>query len=406
MKNNKKSKNLNKILIATYFGWMFDGLDSSIYPLVASQALGDILKNTNLDFHITAAKIGAAFLVGWGLGGYLFGFLGDKIGRAKTLSISVLFYAVFCGLSSLASTWEQLAILRFLTGLGIGGEWALGVALLAESVESKKRIISSAIMATGYPSGYFIAVLANYFISPFGWRWLFLFGVIPAVLVFYIRKNISEPELWTQIEKKVVNPFEIFQKAYLKNLSVAFFLGLTFSFGAWCCVLLWMPLWVEKVLGESIEGKTTVMITFMAAHIIGCYIAGPLLERYSRRRILFFAYFFSFVSASLMYSMFSNLNIVVLLFVFLFGISFGVIPSSFAIYFPELFPTKIRSTAKGFCFNTGRLITAVGVLYSGVLAKTFGGNIGYSAAIMSAVFLVGAIISIFSPKTEIRELMH
>ena len=205
-------KNHKKILIATWLGWLFDGLDSSLYPLVASQAFGELIGANNPAFGWIAAKVLAIFLFGWSLGGFLFGFLGDKIGRAKALSLSILTYAVFTGFSGLSHNWEELAIFRFLAGLGIGGEWALGVALLAESSKPEKRIMSTAFLATGFSLGYLIAVLVNLILSPFGWRWVFLFGIIPAILVFFIRKNIQEPETWSSIKQKLNNPFQIFKK--------------------------------------------------------------------------------------------------------------------------------------------------------------------------------------------------
>lgn len=393
-----------KILIATWLGWLFDGLDSSLYPLVANEAVAELIKNTDLNFNIIAARIGAIFVLGWALGGYFFGYLGDKIGRAKALSLSILSYAVFCALSSISHSWQEMAFFRFITGLGIGGEWALGVALLAETVHPKKRIMATAFLATGFPVGYFIAVVANHFISPFGWRPVFLIGVIPAILVFFIRRHIQEPEAWTKVKDKISSPLEIFERKYLRNLTIAFFLGVTFSFGAWGCILLWLPLWVERVLGGDMTARTITMLIFMGAHVIGCYLTGPLMLKYSRRLVLFISYLICFFSATFMYYYFTSYGIGVLTFVGIIGLFFGAIPSGFAIYFPELFPTKIRSTAKGFCYNTGRILTAIGLLYSGHLVQRFEGNIGQAAALMSGIFLIGAIVSLFAPKTDIENL--
>lgn len=393
----------SKVLLATWLGWLFDGLDSSLYPLVANQALGELIGKNNPDFGWIAAKVLAVFLLGWSLGGFLFGYLGDKIGRAKALSFSILTYALFTGFSGLSHSWQELSVYRFLAGLGIGGEWALGVSLLAESVKKENRIMSSAVLATGFPLGYCLAVIVNFLVSPFGWRFVFLFGIFPAILVFFIRRNIKETEAWQHLKTKITNPFEIFNAKYFYHLWLAFFLGLTMSLGIWGS-LFWFPIWIERSLGGSLNDMTSATFAKMFAHIIGCYLVGFVLTKYSRKTVLFFSYLFSFLFAFTMYFSFHTYSFNVLIFASLLGLSYGFIPSTFAIYFPELFPTKIRATAKGFCYSTGRAFTALGALFSGHLVQFFSGNIGKAAAVMSFVFLIGAIVSLFAPKTDGEEL--
>lgn len=389
-----------KVLFATWLGWMFDGMDSFIYPLVANAALGELIGPNNPEFGKIAAQVIAIFLVGWSLGGYIFGFLGDKAGRVKALSLSILTYALFTGLSGLAQSWEQLAFYRFLSGLGIGGEWALGVALLAETSKPENRIKATGFLATGFSCGTVIAVIANYFISPFGWRFLFFFGVLPAFLVFYIIKNIKEPSLWERVEDKIKSPFEIFKKKYAYKLWIAFLLGVTFSIGSWTCVLFWFPIWLEKTLGATLEQKTVATFLSMGVHIFGSYFGALSLLKYKRKTILFISYFLSFLIAAFMYSYFKSYCIGVLIFSSLLGFFFGVLPAAFAVYFPELFPTRIRSTAKGFCYSTSRLFTALGALGSGYLVQHFRGNIGSAASLMSLTFLCGAIVVIFAKETD------
>ncbi len=393
-----------KVLLATWLGWLFDGMDSSLYPLVANQALGELIGSQNHDFGKIAAQILFLFLMGWSLGGFIFGFLGDKIGRVKALSFSILTYAVFTGFSGLAHSWQELALCRFLSGIGIGGEWALGVALLAETVKPKSRIMSSAFLATGFSIGYCIAIVVNYFISPYGWRLVFFFGILPALLIFYIRKNIKEPESWLSLKNKIKTPFEIFQKKHLYNLTIAFLLGVTCSIGTWTCILFWLPIWVERTLGGGLQEKTAVIMVSMITHVVGSYMAGPLLLNYKRKPVLFLSYTLTFLCAFFMYFHFHSYSIGVLIFASLLGFFFGIIPASFAIYFPELFSTRIRTTAKGFCYSTSRFFTAFGALYSGYLVQRFSGNIGTAAALMSLIFLVGSVVSLFAPETNKENL--
>ena len=375
-------------------------MNSSLYPLVASQALNELIGKNNPNFGEVAAKVIAIFLIGWALGGFLFGFLGDKIGRVKAFSLSILAYSLLTGLSAVAHSWEQLAFFRFLSGLGIGGEWALGVVLLAESTKPEKRIMSTAFLATGFSLGCCLAVIVNFLLSPFGWRWVFAFGALPALLVFYIVKNIEEPKAWVSTKEKISSPFEIFNKKYSYNLTVAFLLGLTFSIGSWTCIFFWLPIWLERILGTTLYQKTLVVFISNLTHSVGSFLSGPLLKTYKRRTILMLSYFFSFLTALFLYTYFKSYSLGVLIFASLLGFFFGIIPGSFAIYFPELFPTKIRSTAKGFCYSTARIFTAFGALYSGHLVQKFSGNIGQAAAVMSLTFLFGAMVSLFVPETD------
>src|SRR3989338_8790929 len=285
---------MSRILLATWLGWLFDGLDSALYPLVANEAISELVGKDNPDFGLIASKVIVIFLLGWACGGYLFGYLGDRIGRARALSYSILTYAVFTGLTSLSHSVAELSFFRFFAGLGIGGEWALGVALLAESSDPKKRIMATAFLATGFPLGYLLAVMSNFFISPFGWRNVFLVGVIPGLLVFYIRKNIKEPAMWSEIKEKIQSPFVIFKKEYSYNLWVAFTLGVTFTLGGWASVVFWLPVWIERTLGGGLFEKTVASFVLMASHAVGCYLAGVLIFHFKKKTILFSSFMLTF----------------------------------------------------------------------------------------------------------------
>ena len=159
-------------------------------------------------------------------------------------------------------------------------------------------------------------------------------------------------------------------------------------------------LWVERSLGGGLNEKTIVLFISLFSHAIGSYAAGFLLQNYKRKIILFLGYLFTFISSVVMYSCFHSFGIGVVVAASVLGFFFGIIPSAFAIYFPEIFPTKIRATAEGFCYSTGRFVTAFGVLYSGYLVQKFSGNIGFAASLMSVTFLIGAVVSLFAKETD------
>ncbi len=394
--------NYLKVLLATWLGWLFDGFDSSLYPLVANSALSEIIGQDNADFGYLAAKALAIFLFGWALGGIIFGFIGDRFGRAKALSYSILTYAIFTGLTGLVHSWEQLTVFRFLAGLGVGGEWALGVALLAEWSNIKNRISSTAFLATGASIGWILAIIVNYLISlfGFGWRWVFFIGIIPAALVFFIRQNITEPESWVCIKNKISNPFEIFSSEYLRNLIIAFLLSVAFSLGAWGCVVFWLPLWIERTLNVGTAEKTITMIVLMSSFTAGCYVGSYFISLVKKKTALFSSFFITFISAACLYTFFKSYSIFILIVVSVLGFFHGMMPGAFAVYFPELFPIRIRATAQGFCFNVGRALAGIGVLFSGYLVERFNEDIGKASALMSLIFLVGAIVSFFAPETK------
>src|SRR5947207_8485623 len=185
--------------IAAWLGWLFDGLDMHLYVLVAipfvAELLGGISEKDSLVSYY-GSWIQAAFLIGWALGGGFFGRVADRLGRSRALMLTILTYASFTGLSYFAQTWWQLLIFRFLAALGIGGEWAVGAALLSETWPKRWRPWMAAVLQTGVNIGVMLAGLANFLLADYPKRTVFLVGVLPAFLVLWIRRAVPEPEEW------------------------------------------------------------------------------------------------------------------------------------------------------------------------------------------------------------------
>src|SRR6185295_3558282 len=190
--------------IAAWLGWLFDGLDMHLYTLVAAPFVMELLgaaSPADAAVREKSSWIQAAFLTGWALGGGLFGRLGDRLGRSRALSLTILTYAVFTGLSYAAHAWWQLLIFRFLAALGIGGEWAVGSSLLSETWPKRWRPWIAAVLQTGVNIGVLLACVSVFALSSINGyqeRWVFLVGILPALLVFWIRKNVPEPEEWSR----------------------------------------------------------------------------------------------------------------------------------------------------------------------------------------------------------------
>ncbi len=190
--------------IAAWLGWMFDGLDMHLYVLVAGPFVAELLgvgsaKNPEVGYY--SSWIQAAFLFGWALGGGFFGMIADRMGRSRALVLTILTYALFTGLSFFAQAWWHLLVFRFLAALGIGGEWAVGASLLSETWPRRWRPWMAAVLQTGVNLGVIMASLANFLLASFPYRTVFLVGVLPALLVLWIRRSVPEPEEWQDAQQ-------------------------------------------------------------------------------------------------------------------------------------------------------------------------------------------------------------
>src|ERR1700736_3976675 len=184
--------------LAAWLGWMFDGLDMHLYVLVAGAFVAQLLARDEKDPLVSyySSWIQAAFLIGWALGGGFFGRVADRLGRSRALMLTILTYALFTGLSFFAQTWWLLLAFRFLAALGIGGEWAVGASLLYETWPRRWRPWMAAVLQTGVNLGVMLAALANFLLAAYPSRWVFLVGVLPALLVLWIRRAVPEPQEW------------------------------------------------------------------------------------------------------------------------------------------------------------------------------------------------------------------
>ncbi|HEX2055907.1 MAG TPA: MFS transporter, partial [Nitrospiraceae bacterium] len=197
------------VLFVAWLGWVFDAMDATIYAIVLHPALHDLLAGTAGSGTASSEQIGwygglifSVFLVGWAVGGIVFGMVADHLGRTTTLIATILIYAVFTGLAALSQDWWHLAIYRFLTALGIGGEWAAGAAIVAETWPESKRAKAAGILQSAWAAGFFLAAIANLLLKDHGWRTLFLVGVLPAFVALLVRWWVKEPDRWVHAHEQ------------------------------------------------------------------------------------------------------------------------------------------------------------------------------------------------------------
>ncbi len=393
--------------IAAWLGWLFDGLDMHLYTLVAAPFVAQLLIVANVADPLVKEKsswIQAAFLVGWALGGGFFGRLGDRLGRRRALCLTILTYAVFTGLSSVAQTWWQLMIFRFVAALGIGGEWAVGSSLLSETWPVRWRPWIAAVLQTGVNIGVLLACLTNYVMAGLNPRYVFLVGVLPALLVFWIRRQVPEPEEWVQASRRagVVRPriLDLFRgpvRATTWKTMVVCACSLT----AWWAFMFWNAQHVRNLPDLAdwprVQREGLVSMAFflvIAASMAGNFFGGLLARWLGYRRAIALMFLGFFVSMLVSYAVprDSASLIRTIPWVGFFSGVFGL----FTMYLPPLFPTLLRTTGAGFCYNIGRVAAAVGTISSGAL--TPGGDFRTTLFYTGFLFLIAMVAALWMPE--------
>jgi len=370
-------------LTAAWLGWAFDGLDGYLYIMVATRFVGQLLgpQATPQEIAGKAAVIQAFFLVGWAVGGAVFGRIGDRIGRTRTLTLTILTYAVFTGLAFFATQWWHLLIFRFIAALGIGGEWAAGSALVSETLHARHRAWASATLQSGYMVGCILAALTAGWMAHLDPKWVFVVGITPALLTFWIRFMVPEPEEWASKAKHVAVPplSSIFSRELRSTtLLVTALTGIALT-TVWAFLYFGpqavkgMPEIASWPVAEQQKLVTRVTVAYLLVNIAGNYFATYLAEWVGYRKAFTFlfaasmaSYMFLFRDPLTLDEVYVDMCVAAFFSLGLFGL--------FPLYIPPLFPTMVRTLGAGFTYNAGRLISAAGALFGGLIAATSGGS--------------------------------
>jgi predicted MFS family arabinose efflux permease len=394
--------------IAAWLGWFFDGLDMHLYVLVATPFVAELLhvtdkKDPQISYY--SSWIQAAFLIGWALGGGFFGRIADRMGRSRALMLTILTYALFTGLSFFAQTWWQLLIFRFIAALGIGGEWAVGAALLSETWPRRWRPWIAAVLQTGVNLGVMFAILAYYLLAGAPPRYLFLVGVLPAFLVLWIRRAVPEPEEWQGAKRESAHAEPGFRELFrgpirrttLLTLAVcALALTAHWAFVFWNVQQL-RSLFDPRTPSEEeavnqLVSKIAWLVTI--ASIAGNFLAGALARWLRYRRAIVCLCVAYCLSMLVTYSVPRDYKALC------FGLgAIGLCQGLFALftmYLPPLFPTLLRTTGAGFCYNFGRIVAGLGIVFFG-----FFGQVGDQRLAMfyaAFLFLPAAGVALLLPE--------
>ena len=423
------------VLIVAALGWLFDCLDQQLFTLARVPAMTELLTVGGvLPSKADVARYGgfatSIFLIGWATGGLIFGVLGDKIGRAKTMMWTILMYSICTGLSALSTGFYDFVFYRFITGLGVGGEFAVGVALVAEVMPDRARPYAISLLQALSAVGNISAALINIGLGEIEdtgisrWRIMFIIGAFPAFLALLIRTRLKEPERWKSVVAKQAGVRQLGSYAALFGNPVwrhRAFVGLALAFagvvGLWgigffspdLIRLVFTKHFAAQGMGEAEIAKQlfrwtgiTLIVQNIAGFVgIGCF--GIVAQRIGRRPTFAIAFTGAMLCTALVFwnlKEFSQIFWMIPLMGFFQFALFG----GYAVYFPELFPTSLRSTGVSFCYNVGRFVAASGPALLGLLtSEVFKGQaepMRYAGVTMCAVFLVGLIALPFAPETR------
>jgi MFS family permease len=390
---------------AAWLGWAFDGLDGFMYTLIAQPLVATLLDTVPSDPEVKAKAglIQAVFLIGWALGGAVFGRIGDIIGRTKTLNLTILTYAIFTGLAYFSQEWWHLLIFRFIAALGIGGEWAAGAALVGETVPAKYRHWASALLQSGYMFGMILASYTVQFLASYPHKSVFLVGVIPALLTLWIRKAVPEPEEWSRNKEKQAMPkiSALFSRDVLPTTIKVLAMSSICLCGAWTILYFGPALIRQHPDNKTLDpAKLNLLvagsvITFTLWNIAGNFFTAVITKLVGYRKG--FIVVLSMALAVFLYGFGSprpgHESLMWISAAAFFGLGvFGAFP----LYFPMLFPTLLRTTGAGFCYNAGRLITAVGTLYaSGLVAQQTFYYVGF-------LYIPAVLLALMMPELKNR----
>ncbi|MFL5619575.1 MAG: MFS transporter [Gemmatimonadaceae bacterium] len=368
---------------AAWLGWLFDGLDMHLYTLVAApvvlQLIGTV-SNADPGVKEKSAYIQAAFLLGWALGGSFFGRLGDILGRSRALSFTILTYAICTGLCAFAQNWWQLMLFRFIAALGIGGEWAVGASLLSETWPKAWRPWIAAMLQTGVNLGILGAAitvgLLSLVLPPHSERYVFLIGVLPAFLVFWIRRHVPEPEAWERERSSVIErprARDLF-RGNVAPITLRTTTTCALALSGWWLFQFWQSQHLRRLLvdagteaGEVTRIVSASFFVLNAMAIVGNFAAGWLARAIGNRRaiVVFLAGLGLGIVAAFIVP--RSINSLAFFWFPLAGFFSGVF-ALFTMYLPPLFPTLLRTTGAGFCYNIGRVAAAVCTIVFGLLA--------------------------------------
>ena len=381
------------------------GLVSTLMAAYLPDSVRDLLGSmAPADVSLVGSYVGSLFLVGWGVGGVSLGWAGDRLGRVRTFTAAVFLFGAFTLAAAASPNWYVLVACRLLAGVGVGATMVLSAVVVAEAWGARTRAVALGIVAVGYPIGIVSAGAINYLVAD--WRGAFLVGVVPLVLAVLSGLILKESGAWRRLQQeRPQRGGGHLRELFERETRTSFFVGATI-FGAMLVGLwatfAWLPTWVQDLLGADVAGQQErglVMMLLGGGGIVGGAGSGFLANAFGRRRSLMLAFAGCGVASFLLFKTNDTFTALVYAETAFLAVFFGISQGILTAYVPELFPTAVRSTATGICFNAGRLVTATAVFFIGVLVPILGGY-GNAVFAFSLTYVFGFVATAFGQETK------
>ena len=387
---------------ATVFAGTVSTLMSVYLPVVVKDLAGT---KTVRQLSIIGAYINALFILGAAAGGFVSGIISDKAGRKTGLILSIFCYGLFAVLTGFMPGWWGVVICRFFSGFGLGGVLVTTTTLIIEEWPQKTRAIFIGFLSIAIPVGIFSAGVIDYFVS--SWRQGFLIGIFPIAIALLAIWFLKESQKWTYNKAQVValakEKISITESAHRFNLIMGSIIFGSMLIGLWA-IFSWIPTWIEQLIttGNAQKERGLSMMVLGMGGLLGGSISGWFMYAIGLRKCILVCFGSCAVLSVVLFKTNAIFSSIIYVEIALLAISFGASQGVLSVYIPLLFPVDIRATATGFCFNTGRLFTAIAVFFIGVLVTELGGY-GNALFIFSFVFFIGFFATLFSPAVDIDE---
>jgi len=405
------------VLSAAFLALLFDGVELGLMPIaslsVSQSLLGDeYTPKLGGDWF---ARFTAALMLGAAIGGIFLGNLGDRIGRSKAMGVCILFYSLFAGLGAYAQTQEQMLLLRFLVGLGVGGLWPNGMALVSECWPGASRPLVSGTMMAGMNAGILLLSQAVRIwpLTPDSWRWVFQLAALPALLGVVVLVLLPESPQWLtsrakafDSQKKPVQPLrDLFGPGLIRFTAIGILVSAIPMVGAWSASK-WMIPWADSVAGTEYPGyKAATQGWWALGATLGSFSGAQLASWLGRRCSYSLISLLTFGVTTAMFQWTAPLEPTFHAIVFAQGFLATLFFGWLALSLPELFPTEVRATGSGLCYNSGRFATAAGVMLAGVIFTAMGGDYAQVGSICAAIYGLGIFVIWFAPETAVKKLI-
>jgi MFS family permease len=419
-------------LLAANLGWLFDGFENYALILTAGPALRQMLDPSQHDqIPFYAGAIIGINLLGWAIGGMLGGVMADYMGRKRMMVLAILAYSIMTGLSAVAFSWWSFAVLRLLVGVAVGSEWATGSAMIAELWPDRARGKGAGLMQCGLGVGFFIASLVWLFIAPLGpdsWRYMYLIGVLPALLTLWIRRSIPESEIWetAKAQRTVAHRRKLSGEALTESEAqftrftlvdlltdpvsrrrsiVVFLMSLTTTIGFWS-ISTWVPPFIGSIAAsnglQAVQWASYAGMAYTAGSITGYVAFGFLADAIGRKPVTMAFFILAFLLTPVLFFSTNELHWLLVL-AYVNAIFSNGQYTWMPVWLPELFPTRMRATALAFAFNAPRFIAFLGPFLAGTMIVAFGG-FGKAAMVLASIYVLGLIVAPFLPETRGKPL--